>query len=326
VVGGVTGTASVTVTPGAVARVAVSPSTATIAGGGTVSFGAQALDANDNAVPGATFTWAALPAAGTVTQGGVFTAGAATGTYPNAVSATAGAVTGTASVTISAGALSQLSVAPAVASVQAGGTVAFTVSGRDAAGNPVAVTAAWSVVGGGGTIGAGTGIFSAGTVAGTFANTVKAEAQGLSAFASVNVLAGPPISVQVTPGYPQVQPGGQVQFAAQPLDAFGNQASAAVTWAANAAAGSVNEAGLFTAGTTPGDFVNGVSATAGVAIGSASVRVLGAATDGGVDAGTGGADGGTGGGGGTGCGCGAVDRALPFALLGLRALRRRRER
>src|SRR4029077_15155346 len=100
-------------------------------------------------------------AAGSITQGGVFTAGTQQGSYPNGIQATAGAANGTASVSIQAGALSQLLITPLSATVRAGETVAFTVVGKDGNGNTVAVTPAWAVVQGGGSINATTGVFTA---------------------------------------------------------------------------------------------------------------------------------------------------------------------
>jgi hypothetical protein len=357
-ISGVTATAGVVVQPGPIDHVTVSPATATLAPSGTTTFTATAVDAAGNTVP-STLTWSVTSAAGTITQGGVFTAAAQAGSYPNAVTATAGSSSGHASVTISAGALSQLVIAPSVTNVQAGSTVAFTVSGRDAAGNAVTLTPTWSVVQGGGTISA-TGIFTAGSAAGTFANTVKAEASGLTAFATVVVTPGPAISLEVTPTSTQLLPGTMQQFSASAKDAFNNPVAVAVTWTANASAGAVTQGGLFTAGSQAGDYPDGVTAAAGVLSVRAAVRVL-STTDGGVtdagvmDAGVddagmgGGAGGGSGGGGGSvddagtgggtgggssvggenrgsGCTCQSVDALTPlFGLLGL-ALRRRRAR
>ncbi|MEW5742707.1 MAG: right-handed parallel beta-helix repeat-containing protein [Myxococcota bacterium] len=354
-VAGVSGTATVVVQPGPVARVTVAPAMATLAPGGNTTFTAQAFDAFNNAVA-STFTWAAQAAAGTITQGGNFTAGTMAGNYPNAVTASVGTVSGSASVTINPGALSQLTISPSTVTLQAGGTAAFSAAGRDGSGNPVAVTPTWSVVSGGGAI-TSAGVFTAGSTTGTFANTVRAEANGLTAFATVTVTAGALVRIDVTPASVQLLPGGTQQFSAQGFDAFNNQVPVSPTWSALPAAGTVTPAGLFTAGATPGTYASAVAATQGGAAGSASVTVLptvmpdagmedaGVPTDGGTesdagteadagmtaDAGTtpdaGGMqpDGGSGiVGGPSGCGCTAVDPLFPVAMLGVLLLRRRR--
>ncbi|MCC6335221.1 MAG: right-handed parallel beta-helix repeat-containing protein, partial [Myxococcales bacterium] len=308
-IGGVNGTATVTVTPGAVAMVTVTPTTVTLAPGGTATFTAAGRDAFGNPVTGAV-TWSALAAAGTITQGGVLTAGSSPGNYPASVTATMGTASATASVVIQTGALSQLLVMPAAATLAAGSTVAFSASGRDANGNPVAVTPTWSVVNGGGTINSA-GTFTAGQVSGSFANTVKAEASGLTAFASVNVTPGPVVSVTVTPATAQVQVGGSQQFAAEAKDAFNNVVPTGFTWSAQAAAGTITQGGFFTAGNSPGNYPNSITASASGVDAFATVQVLG--TGGGAGGGMGGGAGGGGGdldggvGGGAGGGGGDLD-------------------
>jgi hypothetical protein len=287
-------TVSVTVTPGPVATVAVTPAAATLAPGGMTTFTAQARDSFNNVVP-STFTWSATPAAGTITQGGAFTASSTLGTYNAAVTATVGTVSGTANVTIQAGALASLTIAPPLAMVQAGGTSGFTVTGRDSMGTVVPVTPTWSVVSGGGTINA-SGIFTAGTMAGTFANTVRAEANGLTAFASVQVQPGPVLSVVVTPSSATLAAGATQQFTAEARDAFMNAVPVGFTWASQPAAGTITAGGFFTAGATAGAFPNAVTATAGGVNGFANVTVTGGMTGGGM-AGGGAAGGGMAGGG-----------------------------
>ncbi|MBL8923425.1 MAG: hypothetical protein JNJ54_31520, partial [Myxococcaceae bacterium] len=288
-------TVSVTVTPGPVATVTVTPAAVTLAPGGMTTFTAQARDSFNNVVP-STFTWSATAAAGTITQGGAFTASATLGTYNAAVTATAGTVAGSANVTIQAGALASLTIAPPLAMVQAGGTSGFTVTGRDAMGVVVPVTPTWSVVSGGGTINA-SGIFTAGTTAGTFANTVRAEANGLTAFASVQVQPGPVLSVVVTPSSATLAAGTTQQFTAEARDAFMNAVPIGFAWASQPAAGTITAGGFFTAGLTAGSFPNAVTATATGVNGFASVTVTGGMTGGGAAGGSaGGAGGGSAGG------------------------------
>ncbi|MFO0598045.1 MAG: hypothetical protein U0228_22275 [Myxococcaceae bacterium] len=270
-VSGVSGTATVIVQPGAVTRVAVSPMTVTMAPGGTTTFTAQAFDTNNNVVS-APVTWTAQAMAGTITAGGDFTAGSMSGTYNAAVTATVNGVSGSANVTINPGALARLTVTPSVATTQAGGTVAFSAAGRDGNGNAVAVTPTWTVVNGGGTISAA-GVFTAATTTGTFTNTVRAESNGVTAFATVSVTAGPLVRINLTPTQVDLMPAATQQFTAAGVDAFNNPVSVSITWSANAMAGTVTQSGLFTAGNVAGDYPNGVTATAGTISAVAAVRV-----------------------------------------------------
>jgi len=64
----------------------------------------------------------------------------------------------------------------------------FTAVGRDAVGAVVPISPSWSVVAGGGGIDT-EGLFTAGAVVGTFAQTVRATSDGVSGFASVIVTA-----------------------------------------------------------------------------------------------------------------------------------------
>ena len=87
-----------------------------------------------------------------------------------------GDVAGVATVTVTSGPLATITVAPSPDTLAVGASRAFAAVGRDASGNAVPITPTWSVVNGGGSIDAGTGVFTAGTATGTFANTVRARA------------------------------------------------------------------------------------------------------------------------------------------------------
>jgi hypothetical protein len=93
------------------------------------------------------------------------------------------------------GAITSITVTPNV-SMTVNGTQQFTAVAKNANGGVVAMTPAWSVVAGGGTIST-SGLFTAGAVAGTYANTVKAASAGISGFASVALApaAAPPPTI-----------------------------------------------------------------------------------------------------------------------------------
>jgi len=83
------------------------------------------------------------------------------------------------------GALATITVTPNPVVLAIGGTQQFVATGADASGNVIPITPTWSVVAGGGTITAGSGLFTAGMVSGTFLNTVKATSGTISGTATV---------------------------------------------------------------------------------------------------------------------------------------------
>lgn len=117
-------------------------------------------------------------------------------------------------------------------------------------------------------------MFTAGNALGTFANAVTATSGGLSASATVTVIAGPLASITVTPNPTTLGVGRQQQFTATGRDAGGNEVPVTAVWSTTNPPGTIDAAtGMFTAGTTLGTFENSVTATSGSLSGSATVTV-----------------------------------------------------
>lgn len=96
--GTVSGSAVVTVSPGAPVSVTVSPPTATLTAGGTQQFTAVVKDAQGNVISGAAVAWSADASAGTIGSAtGLLTASAS---GMGKVTATVGSVSGTAAVAV----------------------------------------------------------------------------------------------------------------------------------------------------------------------------------------------------------------------------------
>jgi hypothetical protein len=276
--GGVSGLATVVIVAGPLATITVTPDPAGLGVGGTQQFTALGRDASGNVVA-ITPTWSVVTGGGTVNGSGLFTAGTVPGSFANTVVATSGALSGSATVVVSAGPLATLTVTPNPVSLAVATGQQFAATGADAFGNVVAITPTWSVVAGGGTI-SGAGLFTAGTVPGTFANTVQATSGSISGRATVTVVAGALASITVTPNPASLATGATQQFTATGKDAFGNAVVITPTWSVVAGGGSINGSGLFTAGAVPGTYANTVQATSGAISGFATVTVtvnLGAA-------------------------------------------------
>jgi len=167
--------------------------------------------------------------------------------------------------------LASIAVTPNV-SLAISDTQRFIAVGKDADGAVVAISPVWSVVAGGGVIN-NTGLFTAATVPGTFANTVQATSERLSGAATVTVTTGPLAAITVSPTPVTLSISGTQQFTAVGQDAGGNVVAIAPTWAVVAGGGAITNTGLFTAATVPGTFANTVQATSGRLSGTATVTV-----------------------------------------------------
>jgi hypothetical protein len=96
------------------------------------------------------------------------------------------------------GSLSSMVVTPSSQSLVIHATQQFTAHGADFEGVDVPITPVWSVVSGGGSI-SSSGMFTAGTVPGTYTSTVMATSGGKTATATVTVTAGASASIAITP-------------------------------------------------------------------------------------------------------------------------------
>lgn len=266
-------TATVTVTAGPIATIAITPTPVTLARSATQQYIAVAKDAYGNDVA-FTPVWSVAAGGGTINADGLFTAGLTSGTFTNTVVATSGSINATGTVTVLPGALATIAVTPNPATLAISATQQFTATGRDASGNAVAITPAWSVLAGGGTIGAASGLFTAGTSAGAFTNTVLATSGGITGSATVNVVAGPLATIVVSPNPANMLVNATAQFTATGTDAGGNAVTFTPAWSVVNGGGSIGAtSGLFTAGAVAGTFANTVRATSGSLSGTASVVV-----------------------------------------------------
>jgi hypothetical protein len=177
----------------------------------------------------------------------------------------------------SPGPLATIDVTPNPQTLAMSAIQPFVATGRDADGNLVSITPTWSVVAGGGAISSSSGLFTAGTVTGTFANTVQATSGGISGSATVTVTApGALVAISVAPNPGGAVVGATIQFTAEGQDATGAVVpiSPAPTWSVVTGGGAINSStGLFTAGAAPGTFVNTVRATSGGISGFATAIV-----------------------------------------------------
>jgi hypothetical protein len=257
-----------------ISSLTIAPTSATLAPGGTQQFTVVTKDGRGNTVTGNTPSWSVVAGGGSISPTGLFTAYTIAGTYTNTVAVTCSGITVFATVIVAPGALASITVTPNPATLPINTTQQFTAVGRDASGNVVAITPVWSVAAGGGSIVAGTGLFTSGAATGTFPSTVVATSGAISGTATVIVTVGPLATITVTPNPATLAPGAQQQFTAVGKDAGGNVVAITPVWSVTNGGGAINSAsGLFTAGATAGTFSNTVRATSGSIFGTATVIV-----------------------------------------------------
>ena len=132
---GITATATVTVTAGALATITVTPNPVTLAINTQQTFTAVGRDAQGNVITPFTPTWSVTAGGGTIPAGTTgltapFTAGGATGTFPNTVRATSGTIFGTATVTVTSPAAPIVNLGAATSmGILAGSTITCVTGG-----------------------------------------------------------------------------------------------------------------------------------------------------------------------------------------------------
>jgi uncharacterized protein YjdB len=275
---GLADTATVTVIPVPVASVSVSPPSASVLVGGTVSLTATTLDSAGSVLTGRAMTWSSNSAAvATVNASGVLSAVAPGSTT---VTATSEGRSGTASVTVSSVPVASVTVAPASASLQVGQTVQLTATPKDANGGVLSGRViTWSS---NDTTIAKASQSGLATARAAGSATITATSEGQSGTSAVTVIFVPVASVAVSPASATLGIGQTVQLAATPKDAGGNPLSGRViTWSSSTTAvATVSASGLVTANavgsatlTATSGGQNGTSAVTVIVVPVASVTV-----------------------------------------------------
>ena len=233
--------AHLTVVPGDIAGIQITPSDATVTAGTHQRF--QGVAVNPYGYPlQAPLSWSvAPPTLGSIDANGIFTA-ALTG-HGNVV-ATTPERTAQARVTVTSGALAVLTVQPKTVQVQAGEEVQLRVSGRDVAGNVVAVAPTWSMAGDLGEL-SPLGRFRARrTGIGSLRVTAGAD---IVADIPVQVVPGALHHMALQPDTVSVAAGTEHTFVAMGYDAFGNMMAVAPTWRLSPDLGPLDAQGKFVA-------------------------------------------------------------------------------
>lgn len=257
---------NITVGSGGGISVSISPSSASVAPGGTKQF-SDTVSGTSNT----TVTWSVdgvsggNATTGTISASGLYTAPSAAGSHTVTVTSAADTTkSAQAAVTVTSSSGVTVTINPSSATVTSGGTQQFsdTVSGTSN------TNVTWSVDGvSGGSATAGTisasGLYTAPNTAGSHTVTVTSAADtSKSATAQVTVSSG--ISITISPTSATLNTGGTQQF----NDTVSGTSNTSVTWSVdgvsggNATIGTISTAGLYTAPSSAGAHTVAVTSVA----------------------------------------------------------------
>ena len=276
-------TADVSVTPGPLDRVTIDPASASLGVTQTQRFVATAVDQFENPIPDLAYVFSADEQAGRIDASGHLVARTVAGTFGSAVrvEVTDGSIVRSASadLTIDPGPLDRVVIEPASGTLVVTEQLRFTVTALDEFGNPIpGLTTRFSSEEDAGLV-SDDGVFTAGTSAGAYESALTAEvAQGSvtrSAKADLILEHGPLDRIVVTPGSLTLNIGRSGSPSAVAFDAHGNSIPEAdLTWEAVGAVGTLDSAGVLTAGTVAGAFEKGLRITATLGDESAHATAL----------------------------------------------------
>lgn len=244
-------TSTVAVTEAVLQSLVLNPSSVTLSQGQTRQFQVAGLWSDGGTAPPAV-TWFSV--GGSITPGGLYTAGATPGTWPLIATHVDGPLADTAYVTIDQPppTLLALTLTPASVTVAPAGTVQFAVGGTWSSGGSGIPSATYLATGG--TISA-SGLYTAGGSPGGY-RVIATHTGGVRADTSTVVVsqAAPAlVSLLVSPKPTTVQAGGTRQFAVSALWSDGSTVSPGVNW--SAAGGTITNGGLYLAPNSAGNFL-----------------------------------------------------------------------
>jgi len=219
------GSTNVTVTPGVLSSIKVTPDKWMGTTDDTKVYTAQGLDAKANTV---TFTpkWG-LSGGGTISQAGNFSP-TQPGEWTIYANDTVTGRSGSTTAIITVGLPASIQISPTSAQLKAGDSKKFTASVYDSDGNQLSFPVEWRTPGGGMLTPQGNYTARKAGVWPVYANLSEYH---LSASASVTIQPGPLAKIEVSPDGPTVRAGGTLNLTARPVDAFDNIVDVSIQWA-----------------------------------------------------------------------------------------------
>lgn len=229
-------------------QLVLSPASLTLAAGETAQFTISATGSvGTSTVPAVNY----VATGGTITPGGLYTAGTAPGVYRIIATDQSGLTADTSIVTISSSAVTllQLVLSPASLAVVAGDSVQLTVSGTWSDGTSTMPAVSYRATGGMITAG---GSYTAGTQPGVY-RIIASHDGGSHADTSVVTISAPVVTLlqlALSPASVTLASDGTRQFTVSGIWSDGSKGLPAVTYTAKG--GTITTRGFYTAGKTPG--------------------------------------------------------------------------
>ena len=268
--GTLAGTAAVTVSAAVLEAVVLTPASATLTTGATQQFSVSGRW-SDGSTRAPAVTYSAT--GGTITAGGLYTAGSTAGTFTVTATQQGGTLAATATVTISAAVLEAIILSPSSVTLTTGAKQQFSVSGRWSNGATTAPAVTYSATGGSITAG---GLYTAGATPGSFTVTATQQGGTLAATASVTINAPVLQAVILTPSSAMLTTGATQQFSVSGRWSDGSTTALAVNYTATG--GTITAGGLYTAGSTPGTFIVTATQQGGTLSATAAVTITAPST------------------------------------------------
>ena len=279
-VDGVTGQATVVISPNSLKTLTVSPNPGNVQPNKTLQFSAVGRDTYGNIVPNLSISWKMVSGGGTIDPTGLVTADPNAGTFTNTVQASSGSVKGTATLIVGGGTpkVATVEISPSTANLKFGDKQSFTARAKDQNGKTVSgQTFTWSLVNGGGTFTTSSGLktradFTAGNKAGSY--QIAAVTGGIKGFATISIKdpnAGVLDRIVVSPAQATVKVGKTQTFTVQGYDKNNKVMAVTPVWSVSGG-GSIDAKGEFKAGSTAGTYT--VTAKDGNVSGTAKVQVV----------------------------------------------------
>jgi hypothetical protein len=226
----------------------LAPATVSLAPGGSQQFSASGR-MSDGSTSTVSVTWSAT--GGTISQGGAYTAGQATGTYR--VVASNGTLADTSAVVIatppSSVTLTAVVLTPASVTLASGNAQQFSAVGRMSDGSTSSIPLSWTATGG--SVSA-SGAYVAGSTAGTYRIIAASGSLADTSLITISLPAPTLVGVALTPKMVTLAGGTAQQFSAVGRMSDGSTSAIPLTWTGTG--GTVSSSGFYTASQTAGTF------------------------------------------------------------------------
>jgi hypothetical protein len=261
----------VSVIDGVLSSIEIEPDQVTIQADAQLQLRANLYDGCFNLIEGET-TWS-LAQGGSMTSGGILSAGPQARTYVGAVIAEVEGFQDQADLVITPAQAVTLTINPDPLQVEAGNDVQLEVIASDQFGNTFIADAQWTVTPEAGEVD-DQDVFTAATLVNEFNDGLTARVGDVTESVNVELVAGPIDRLNVQPSPVIIAAGETLTMTATPVDQYGNSVDAPIVWSVEGEGGLITESGVFTADTVSGVYEQSLYARSGDVESAVTIRVV----------------------------------------------------